>query len=101
MIYKLVDRCSCLAEIPNAPSVVVAGQDRTPNFTANDDVQRSRDAQQEVALAAAAASNVETETIEGKISKTRNLDFHDLIDGLGKNIKNATVDMSNMLKDLI
>ena len=98
-----------MAEIPNAPSVTVAGRGQTPNvagrgqtpnFTVNDDVQRSR-AQQEVALAAAAAANVETETIEGKITKARNLDFHDLIDGLDKNIKNATADMSNILKDLI
>ena len=87
-----------MAEIPNAPSVTVAGRGQTPNFTVNDDVQRSR-AQQEVALAAAAAANVETETIEGKITKARNLDFHDLIDGLDKNIKNATADMSNILKD--
>jgi hypothetical protein len=57
-------------------------------------------AEQEVALAVVAAANVETETLQGKITKTHNLDFHELIDGLDKNTKNATVDMSNALKDL-
>ena len=53
-----------------------------------------------MALAAVVAANVETETLQGKITKTCNLDFHELIDGLDKNTKNATVDMSNALKDL-
>ena len=55
-------------------------------------------AEEEVALAVVAAANVETETLQGKITKTHNLDFHELIDGLDKNTKNATVDMSNALR---